>query len=70
MKKGWYKELPGALLNGIVNGGIAALSAFTGSTLLGTPAAEGRAVSGATAGFMFLLTFLLEIRKFLDLSKK
>jgi hypothetical protein len=55
LKKGWWKELPSQMLNSLIVGGIAAL-ATVGDWL--------------AVGKIFGLTFLLEMRKFLDLNKR
>lgn len=60
MKPGWYKDLPGVIVNAATVAGIVTLS-----TMLGN-----QAISGAAVGVAFGLTFLIELRKFLDLSKR
>ena len=60
MKPGWWKSLPEQILNSTIVAGIAALS-----MLAGTQSISVRAVAIA-----FGLTFLVELRKFLDVSRK
>lgn len=60
MKKGWWKELPGQLFNAGTIAGIATLSMWAGADI----------VNAKAIGIAFGLPFLVELRKYLDRSKR
>ena len=63
MKKGWWKSLPENLINSATVAGIAFLSLLS--------VGEGiNRKSVSAAGVASGLTFLIELRKFLDLNKR
>ena len=58
MKKGWWKDLPGVLLNSGLIAGIASLGMV----------ADAGQVAWRAVGITGGLVFLLEVRKFMDLK--